>query len=374
MFVDEVTVYLKAGNGGHGCMSFRRAKYEPKGGPNGGNGGKGGDMILVGDENTADLTAYRFVPHAKAEGGENGRGSDQHGAMGADKELKMPLGTIVMDAETGETVAELTHHGQRVVLLNGGRGGVGNRVFKSSVNQAPRQTTAGKKGEEGNYRLVLKTIADLGLVGFPNAGKSSLTGLLTANRPKVGHYPFTTLRPSVGVIDFPEHYQRLTLADIPGLIEGAHENKGLGHRFLRHIERCRQLLFLIDMAGEDDRDPLDDFAQLLEELGHYDPTLLEKPRLVLGNKIDEPVAVENIKRFKKKFKKETLIPISCLSEEGIAELKETLRKRLASEPKTSAPKGIAEVQPQDEARVADFREAANAADSPTDEPDPERVE
>lgn len=354
MFVDEVTVQLKAGDGGHGCMSFRRAKYEPNGGPNGGNGGKGGDMILLGDENTADLTDYKFVPHAKAKNGENGRGSDQHGAMGADKELRMPLGTIVIDTETEEVVAELTEHGQRVVLLEGGRGGVGNRVFKSSVNQAPRQTTAGKKGGEGRYRLVLKTIADLGLVGFPNAGKSSLTGLITANRPKVGHYPFTTLKPSVGVIEFPEHFQRLTLADIPGLIEGAHENKGLGHRFLRHIERCRFLLFLVDMAGEDGRDPLADFAQLLEELGHYDPTLLEKPRIVLGNKIDEPAAAENIKRFKKKYKKEELLLLSCLSEEGISELKETLRKRLASPPKASTPQGIAHVKPEDQARVDEF--------------------
>lgn len=337
MFVDEVTVQLKAGDGGDGCMSFRRAKYEPNGGPNGGNGGKGGDMVLLGDENTADLTDYKFVPHARAENGENGRGSDQHGAGGKDKVLRIPLGTIVIDEETGEPIGELTEHGQRLVLLKGGRGGVGNRVFKSSVNQAPRQTTAGKKGGEGRYRLVLKTIADLGLVGFPNAGKSSLTGLITAKKPKVGHYAFTTLEPHVGVINFPEHYQRLTLADIPGLIKGAHENRGLGHRFLRHIERCRQLLFLLDMAGEDGRDPLDDFKQLLEELGHYDPTLLDKPRLVLGNKIDEPVAVENIKRFKKRFRKEKLIPISCLSEEGIAELKELLRSELAALPRVAAP-------------------------------------
>lgn len=368
MFVDEVTVQLKAGNGGHGCMSFRRAKYEPKGGPDGGNGGNGGNIILVGDENTADLTDYKFVPHAKADSGEHGRGSDQQGATGADKELRMPLGTIVIDTETEEVVAELTQHGQRITLLTGGRGGVGNRVFKSSINQAPRQTTAGKAGEEGRYRLVLKTIADLGLVGFPNAGKSSLTGLITANRPKVGHYPFTTLRPSVGVIDFPEHFQRLTLADIPGLIEGAHENRGLGHRFLRHIERCRELLFLIDMAGEDGRDPLEDFAQLLEELGHYEPALLEKSRLVLGNKIDEPAAAENIKRFKKRFKGETLLLISCLSEEGIAELKETLRKRLAATPKTTQPEGIAPVQPEDQMRVNEFRQAANDADSPTTDP------
>lgn len=363
MFVDEVTIQLKAGDGGHGCLSFRRAKYEPKGGPNGGNGGKGGDIILLGDENTADLTDYKFVPHARAQPGENGRGSDQHGAMGANKVLRMPLGTIIINEETDEVAGELTAHGQEILLLLGGRGGVGNRVFKSSVNQAPRQTTAGKKGGEGRFRLVLKTIADIGLVGFPNAGKSSLTGLLTANKPKVGHYPFTTLRPSIGVIDYPDHYQRLTLADIPGLIEGAHENRGLGHRFLRHIERCNYLLFLLDMAGEDNRDPLDDFAQLLEELGHYDESLLQKPRLVLANKIDEPAALENIKRFKKRFKKEPILPISCLSEEGIAELKEMLRQKLASLPKVTTPKGTVSAAPEVIAITAGETTAAdNSAD------------
>lgn len=324
MFVDEVQVYLKAGDGGRGCVSFRRAKFEPFGGPNGGNGGRGGDIILLGDENVSDLTEYKFVPHAKAGNGEHGRGSDQHGASGKNKILHVPLGTIVYGAESGDPVAEILYHGHKVVLLKGGEGGLGNTAFKSSTNQAPRQTTPGTPGEEGNFVFVLKTIADLGLVGFPNAGKSSLIGLITNAHPKTAPYPFTTLQPSVGVIEYPEEYRRLLLADIPGLIEGASENRGLGHRFLRHIERCPVLVIIIDMAGIDGRNPWDDYTQLLEELRLYDEALLEKPRLVVANKMDEPAAVENIKKFRRKHKKVSLFPVSCLTEEGIPELKKAM--------------------------------------------------
>lgn len=325
MFVDEATVKLKAGDGGNGCLSFRREKYEPKGGPNGGNGGRGGDLVLVGDENTADLVDYKFMPHARAENGEPGRGSDQHGASGEDKRLRLPLGTEVYDVVSEQKVCELVEHGQEVVLLQGGRGGLGNQVFKSSVNQAPRKITPGKPGEEGEYRFVLKTIADCGLVGFPNAGKSSLTGLITRKQPKVGHYAFTTLQPSVGVVEYPETYERLTIADIPGLIEGAHENKGLGHRFLRHVERCRLLLFILDMAGEDGRDPLEDYAQLCRELSLYLDDLAARPRVIIANKMDEqPVAKENLKRFRAAHDDLRIVPISCLSEEGIPALRDAL--------------------------------------------------
>ncbi|MGE9296674.1 MAG: GTPase ObgE [Puniceicoccales bacterium] len=325
MFIDEVTVKLKAGDGGDGCLSFRREKYEPKGGPNGGNGGKGGNVVLVGDENTADLVDYKFMPHAKAEGGEPGRGSDQHGAGGKDKRLRLPLGTQVFDAESGLMVCELIEHDQEVVLLQGGKGGLGNQVFKSSVNQAPRKITPGKPGEEGEYRLVLKTIADCGLVGFPNAGKSSIMGLITKNQPKVGHYAFTTIHPSVGVLHFPDTYERMTIADIPGLIEGAHENRGLGHRFLRHVERCRLLLFMIDMAGEEDRDPLEDYASLCRELELYQAEIADRPRIIIANKMDEqPSAGDNLKRFRAAYQDLKICPISCLSEEGIPELKEAL--------------------------------------------------
>ncbi|GHB94016.1 GTPase ObgE [Cerasicoccus arenae] len=331
MFVDEVKVKLKAGDGGNGCLSFRREKYEPRGGPNGGNGGRGGDVVLVGDENTTDLVDYKFMPHATAQNGEPGRGADQHGASGDDKRLRLPLGVQVYDTISGQMVCELLEHGQEIILLNGGRGGLGNQVFKSSVNQAPRKITPGKPGEEGEYRLELKTIADCGLVGFPNAGKSSIMGLMTKNHPKIGHYAFTTLQPSVGVLEFPETYERLTIADIPGLIEGAHENKGLGHRFLRHIERCRMLLFMIDMAGEENRDPLEDYAMLCNELELYQEDLKDRARIIIANKIDEqPAAGDNLKRFRAAHPDLKVIPISCLSEEGVSELRDALYNAIIS--------------------------------------------
>ncbi len=326
MFVDEVTVQLKAGDGGRGCMSFRREKFEPRGGPNGGNGGKGGNVVLVGDENTSDLTDYRFVPHASAQNGQPGRGSSMHGARGKDARLRLPLGTVVYQPDTGEVVTEVTHHGEEILLLEGGRGGLGNEAYKSSVNQAPRQTTPGLPGEEGAFRLVLKTIADGGLVGYPNAGKSSLLNILTNATPKVGHYPFTTLHPTVGVIEYNDTWERLTLADIPGLIEGASENRGLGHRFLRHIERCRVLVFVLDMGATDDRDPIKDFVQLQEELRLYNAEMLDKPRLIVANKMDEePPAAEYLARLRATCRDTTIVPVSCLSDEGIPELLEAYR-------------------------------------------------
>ncbi len=324
MFVDETEVTLKAGDGGNGCVSFRREKFLPKGGPNGGDGGKGGDVILLCDENVNDLTDYRFQADWHAQNGEHGRGRDQYGKAGQDLVLKMPLGTVIIDTRTGRQVMELTESGQRVVLLRGGQGGLGNLHFKSSTNRAPRQSTPGTPGEYGRYQLVLKTIADIGLVGFPNAGKSSLTNAITHARPKMAPYPFTTLHVNVGVIEYPENYGRLVMADIPGLIEGASENRGLGHQFLRHIERCRLLLFILDMAGVDGRDPLDDYKHLLEELGLYNEALLEKPRLIAANKMDEPAAVENLKRFKRKHRKFKVVPISCLAGEGLDVLKQAI--------------------------------------------------
>mgnify|MGYP001093146187 CR=1 FL=1 len=316
MFYDETNVKLKAGNGGHGSVSFRREKYIPNGGPDGGDGGDGGNVILECDENFGDLRNYHFRPHWDADNGGNGLGRDKTGAGGDDVILKVPPGTIVYEREEGHQVAELLDHGDRHILLNGGKGGLGNQHFKSSVNQAPRQSTDGTLGETGEYRFVLKSIADIGLVGFPNAGKSSLTGLITRAKPKAAAYPFTTLNPNIGVIDYKDRYARLKLADIPGLIKGAHENKGLGHRFLRHIERCRVLLIILDMAGEDGRDPLTDYSDLREELGLYDPRLLEKPICVAANKMDEPAAIENLERFKEAYDC-PIWPISCLSEQGI---------------------------------------------------------
>ena len=248
MFVDECTVKLAAGDGGRGCVSFRREKYEPWGGPNGGDGGRGGDVVLVGDHDTNNLVDYKYQPHWRAERGEHGLGSDQHGRDGGSCRLRLPLGTVVIDEGTGKVVAEVVGDGVEIVLCKGGNGGWGNTHFRSSTHQAPKRANPGHPGETGTYRLILKSIADIGLVGFPNAGKSSLTNAITKARPKTAAYPFTTLHPQIGVIEYP-HERRLLLADVPGLIEGASENRGLGHRFLRHIERCALLLILIDMAG-----------------------------------------------------------------------------------------------------------------------------
>lgn len=323
MFVDEVTVSLKAGNGGDGCASFYRGKFLPKGGPNGGDGGKGGDIILVADENTNDLSAHRFTPFYKAENGEPGRGQDQYGAGGENLQLLVPLGTLVFDETEEKLLLELTQHGQTQVLLKGGRGGKGNLHFKTSTNRTPRQFTKGQEGEEGTFKLILKTIADVGLVGFPNAGKSSLTRALTQAKPKTAPYPFTTLHPHIGVIPYPELYSRLLLADIPGLIAGASQNRGLGHRFLRHIERCKVLLFIIDMAGSDNRSPLEDYQQLLAELEAYDPHLAQKPHLIAANKQD----LESFEDYLALFQKKVKVPmckISCLTGEGILELRTKL--------------------------------------------------
>lgn len=324
MFVDEVKkVSFKAGDGGDGCVSFRREKYEPKGGPDGGNGGKGGDLILMCDENVGDLTQFRFVPHATAKNGSPGMGRNKQGASGSDKILKLPPGTAVLDIDSGALVVELLEHGQQVILLHGGKGGLGNTVFKSSVNQAPRKNTPGEPGEAGDYRLVLKTIADAGLVGLPNAGKSSFLRTVTHAQPKIGAYPFTTLHPTVGVMQHTDESRRLFIADIPGLIDGASCNKGLGHQFLRHIERCKILLVMLDMAGVDERDPLQDYDLLLTELKFYDPNLLDRPRFVVANKMDLPSAAANLKRFAQKYS-ERIFPISCQNRIGLSELKKNL--------------------------------------------------
>tara|TARA_E500000178_G_scaffold315713_1_gene334872 strand:+ start:5791 stop:6879 length:1089 start_codon:yes stop_codon:yes gene_type:complete len=336
MFYDEVKVSLKAGDGGDGCFSFRRAKYEPKGGPDGGNGGRGGSVILVGDTNVADLTDYHFRPILKAKNGETGRGSDQHGARGSNLVIKIPVGTVIIDRETEEVVAEILEHEEEVVLLEGGEGGKGNMQFKSSTNRAPREFTLGKPGRSGEFLFVIKTIADVGLVGFPNAGKSTLLNTLTNAHPKMASYPFTTLFPTVGILEYPELYERVTLADIPGLIEGASENKGLGHRFLKHIERCKVLVIMIDLQGTDNRDPIGDYRILLKELKLYMPKLLKKPMLLAGNKLDEPDAEANLKKLKTKVKKHKVIGTSCLTEDGLEELKSAVYDLVMDERKASA--------------------------------------
>ena len=324
MFIDECVIKVSAGDGGRGCASFRREKFEPFGGPNGGDGGKGGDVVLLGDDDTNNLIDFKYKPHWKGERGEHGMGKDCNGREGKPAVLHVPLGTIVSDKETGHVVAEIVEDGQRVVLRKGGNGGWGNTHFKTSTNRAPRQANAGNPGETGIYKLVLKSIADVGLVGFPNAGKSSLTKSITKARPRTAAYPFTTLHPQIGVIDYPEEYDRLMMADVPGLIEGASDNRGLGHRFLRHIERCSLLMFMIDMAAVDGRDPREDFVTLLNELETYDATLVAKPRVVVANKMDLAGAKANLTKFTRRHKVE-VVPVSCESGEGLDVLKMVLR-------------------------------------------------
>jgi GTP-binding protein len=324
MFIDEAQVILRAGAGGNGCASFRREKFVPRGGPDGGDGGDGGSLILACDENVADLRAFHFQPHWSADNGRPGMGRGRHGRSGADCVLKVPPGLVVSDPASGTVLAELLKPGERLTLLAGGKGGIGNIHFKSSTNRAPRQFTAGEPGPSGTYRFVLKSIADIGLVGFPNAGKSSLIAALTASRPRTAPYPFTTLHANVGVLTLDDAGGRLKIADIPGLVEGAHENRGLGHRFLRHIERCAALLLVIDLAGSDGRDPVADYRHLLQELSCYDPAFLERPRLVAANKIDEAAARKQLPRFRRAVR-DTIVPISCILGDGLPELREQLR-------------------------------------------------
>jgi len=328
MFYDELSVVLKAGKGGDGCVSFRREKYVPRGGPDGGNGGKGGSVIVVGDENIGDLRDYHFNARRIAGNGQPGKGSNMHGKGADDLYLKFPVGTIFKNPKNGKIITELTEHGQQVELLKGGKGGNGNATFKSSTNQAPREFTYGTLGEEGTFDLEVKTIADVGLVGFPNAGKSTLIGILTNARPKTAPYPFTTKEPSVGLLDDKDNFRRMRIGDIPGLIEGAHDNRGLGHKFLRHIERCKMLVLLIDIAAEDQRDPWEDHQQLLKEMELYSPDLLNKARMVVLNKTDMLEDDAAIKRFNKKLGHEAHC-INCVDDSGIPELIDILFDKVA---------------------------------------------
>ena len=285
-FVDEARIEVAGGKGGNGVASFRREKFIPKGGPDGGDGGRGGNVYAVADCNINTLIDYRYARKHFARNGENGRGADCYGAAGNDIELRMPVGTLVTDSETGETIADLTKHGERYLIANGGKGGLGNLHFKSSTNRAPRQCTPGEEGEHRFLNLELKVLADVGLLGMPNAGKSTFISAVSNARPKIADYPFTTLHPQLGVVRVgPE--QSFVVADIPGLIEGASEGAGLGHLFLRHLSRTKLLLHIIDMAPFDpDVDPIEEAKALVEELRKYDETLYEKPRWVVINKID----------------------------------------------------------------------------------------
>lgn len=391
MFVDEVKIFAQAGHGGKGCVAFHREAFVPKGGPSGGNGGRGGDVILEADHDLNNLVAQYYTPRLIAAKGQPGMGKGMDGHAGKDLVVKVPCGTLVwrlatadlpesdeepsasteeaedrpepLKLSTGqrpvlrhagreraleidlaeeaeaakdaahegeELVADLTEHGQRFVLRKGGRGGLGNRNFATARRQTPRFAQPGEPGEQGHFRLELRLIAEVGLVGYPNAGKSTLLAAISRARPKIAPYPFTTLHPQIGIVEYAD-FHRLTVCDVPGLIDGAHQNVGLGHSFLRHIQRCKILVLLLDMAGTDGRAPWDDYKQLLNELGLYDEALLEKPRFVVGNKMDEPVAEQNLKLFKRKIRKTPVLPIAAAFDEGVEKFKNEIRAAVEAE-------------------------------------------
>ena len=383
MFIDEVKVFARAGRGGKGCVAFLRETFRPKGGPAGGNGGRGGDVILQADHDLNNLIGQYYQPRLLAQSGEHGLGKGMDGRAGKDLIVKVPCGTLVWrlqpgvrssapaaagaeefaaaamklsssprpvlryagsarameisldeptdrpaavhSREKGELLADLTKNGQQFVLCKGGRGGLGNRNFATATRQAPRFAQPGEPGEEGDFSLELRLMADVGLVGYPNAGKSTLLTAISKARPKIAPYPFTTLHPQIGIVEYPD-WHRLTVCDVPGLIEGAHKNVGLGHAFLRHVERCQVLVILLDMAGTDGRQPWDDYQNLLTELGLYDPGLLQRTRIVVANKMDEAVAEGNLRKFKRKIPKTPVLPIAAAFDEGIERFKKTIRE------------------------------------------------
>lgn len=342
-FVDQIRVHAKAGDGGSGCCSFRREKFIPRGGPDGGDGGKGGHIILEANADTDTLVAFFFEPLIRSGRGGHGKGKDKHGRSAQPNIVKVPVGTIVRragatsrDPVEDEPIADLAEAGQRFMLCKGGDGGKGNTHFKSSTNRVPRQHTKGYEGEEGWFLMELRTIADIGLVGYPNAGKSTLLGALSSARPKTAPYPFTTLHPSVGVVEL-EGYRRATMADIPGLIEGAHDNRGLGHEFLRHIVRCRTLFFVLDMAGTEGRNPVEDYQTLRKELRLYDPLLAKKPACVIANKMDVLGAADHLAAFKIRFPKLKVLPISAGEKEGLESIRDYMTKKLFAAKPTPIP-------------------------------------
>ncbi|HEV8619025.1 MAG TPA: GTPase ObgE [Candidatus Udaeobacter sp.] len=347
MFVDRIKVFAQAGNGGRGCVSFRREKFVPKGGPDGGDGGRGGDVVLRADRHIDNLSRLFYEPIIKAKNGGHGMGKKMHGRSAPPKIVKVPVGTIVWEAElrtSNETadqcgirdsraaiqpVVDLIRDGQEFVLCHGGAGGKGNVHFKSSRNRAPRQYTEGDEGEQSHFLLELRTIADAALVGYPNAGKSTLLRKISAARPKVAAYPFTTLHPIIGVVEFPG-YRRATIADIPGLIEGAHRGLGLGHEFLRHITRCHILLFVVDVAGSEGRNPTEDLQNLRREIDLYDPVLSKRPWCIIANKMDLPGARENLEALKNRFSTVEIAALSAQTGEGLEDLRVKLEKWLVN--------------------------------------------
>ncbi|MBC1585250.1 GTPase ObgE [Listeria seeligeri] len=320
MFVDQVKIYVKAGNGGDGMVAFRREKFVPNGGPAGGDGGKGADVVFVVDEGLRTLVDFRFKRIFKAEHGEHGMSKSMHGRGAQDLVVKVPQGTIVKDIDTGEIIADLVAHGQRAVIAKAGRGGRGNKRFATPANPAPELSENGEPGQERNVQLELKVLADVGLVGFPSVGKSTLLSVVSAARPKIAAYHFTTIVPNLGMVDAGDG-RSFVMADLPGLIEGASQGVGLGHQFLRHIERTRVIVHVIDMSGSESRVPFDDYVAINNELEQYNLRLMERPQIIVANKMDMPDAEENLKEFKTKINEDIpVFPISAVTKTGLREL------------------------------------------------------
>jgi GTPase len=320
-FIDEVKIRVIAGDGGRGCVSFRREKFVPRGGPNGGNGGKGGNVIALADPQLTTLLDLRYQKQYQAGRGEHGLGKDQHGRTGEDRVIKVPVGTIIRDAGTGELIGDLKEANQHVVVAAGGRGGKGNAHFVSSTHRSPRFAQPGEPGEDKELEIELRLLADVGIIGLPNAGKSTLIAAISAVRPKIADYPFTTLVPNLGVVGYGEG-KSFVVADIPGLIEGAHQGHGLGHKFLRHVTRTSLLIHLLDASNIDEADPLAEWNTVNRELELFDPELGQKPQVVVANKIDLPAAKDNAKRLAQKLPKgyQPLLCLSAATTEGVRAL------------------------------------------------------
>lgn len=332
MFVDQVKIYVKAGNGGDGMVAFRREKFVPNGGPAGGDGGKGADVVFVVDEGLRTLVDFRFKRIFKAEHGEHGMSKSMHGRGAEDLVVKVPQGTIVKDIDTGEIIADLVAHGQRAVIAKAGRGGRGNKRFATPANPAPELSENGEPGQERNVQLELKVLADVGLVGFPSVGKSTLLSVVSAARPKIAAYHFTTIVPNLGMVDAGDG-RSFVMADLPGLIEGASQGVGLGHQFLRHIERTRVIVHVIDMSGSEGRVPYEDYMAINNELEQYNLRLMERPQIIVANKMDMPDAEENLNEFKTKIAEGIpVFPISAVTKTGLRELLLAIADKLETTP------------------------------------------
>jgi len=330
MFIDEANITVKAGGGGHGCIAFRREKFVPKGGPSGGDGGHGGSIYLVADTHENTLLKFRFNHTFRAERGRHGEGSNRHGRSGEDLEIRVPVGTVIYDDETGEILHDFTQANESVLIAKGGRGGHGNAHFASSINRVPYKAQDGAPGEEKTLRLELKLLADVGLVGYPNVGKSTLISRISAARPKIAEYPFTTMEPHLGVVSL-DTDRSFVVADIPGLIEGAHLGAGLGVQFLKHIERTRLLLHLIDMSEMSDRDPIDEFHTINSELAEHNADLPRKPKIIVAAKMDAAIAtrVQKLSRWCAKNNLE-FVKISSITGEGLEDLKRAVFSKLSA--------------------------------------------